>query len=233
MLTWPRTVSNDRRAIWLVGGGPIVEVFDRRRGRGRLLARRRATGPVVVAAFLVVLVAFNLRLLVELLPAPHSEEGLLRLAPFLILAVLPAAPGAPSSRVRAAALLTAVSVPDCDGPPLSTTAGKGFGPRLTVGLWPLLVAAAWEGLMSWRSWQGPRPVRAVIIGSGGVLIACAVTMQLAIALPAWAHRHREDVVALELVRALPDQVIVIDDMLELQVLAPDTEPHSADGGPPR
>jgi hypothetical protein len=33
---------------------------------------------------------------------------------------------------------------------------------------------------------GPRPVRAVIIGSGGVLIACAVTMQLAIALPAGA-----------------------------------------------
>ena len=100
---------------------------------------------VSVQAVIWVLVAFNLRLLVELLPAPHSEEGLLRLAPFLILAVLPAAPDAPSSRVRAAALLTAVSFLIATALSLSTTAGKGFGPRLTVGLWPLLVAAAWGG----------------------------------------------------------------------------------------
>ena len=220
MLTWPERYQTIV-GYWLVGGGPIVEVSIAAGVAAAFLARRRAAGPVVVAGFLVALVAFNLRLLIELLPAPHSEEGLLRLAPFLILAVLPAAPDAPSSRVRAAALLTAVSFLIATALSLSTTAGKGFGPRLTVGLWPLLVAAAWEGLMSWRSWQGPRPVRAVIIGSGGVLIACAVTMQLAIALPAWAHRHREDVVALELVRALPDQVIVIDDMLELQVLAPE------------
>jgi len=102
---------------------------------------------------------------------------------------------------------------------LTTTGGKGLGPRLTVGLWPLLVATAWEGLLSWRAWQGSRVVRGIIIGSGGMLIVCAVLMQLAVALPTWANRQREDVAALEFVRALPDQVIVIDDMLELQVIA--------------
>jgi hypothetical protein len=206
---------------WLVGGGPIVECSLAAGVSAAFLTRRRAVGPVILATFLAALAAYNLRILIGLLPAPRSEEGLLRLAPFLILAALPAAPGTPFSRVRTTALVTAVAFLIGAALSLTTTGGKGFGPRLTVGLWPLLVAAAWDGLASWRSWQGSPVVRGVIMGSGGVLIACAVMMQLAIALPPWANRQREDVAALEFVRALPDQVIVIDDMLELQVIAPE------------
>ncbi len=220
MLSWPERYQTIV-GYWLVGGGPIVEMSIAAGLVAAFLTRRRAAGPIVLAAFLLALAAFNVRILIGLLPAPHSEEGLLRLSPFLILAVLPAAPDAPWSRVRTTALLTSLAFLGATAFSLTTTAGKGFGPRLTVGLWPLLVAAAWEGLMSWRSWQGSRPVRAFIIGSGVALVGCAVVMQFAIALPAWAHRHREDVEALRFVRRLPDQVIVIDDMLELQVLAPE------------
>lgn len=204
---------------WLVGGGPIVE-WSLAAGVGAaFLSRGRAVGPVVLAVFLAALAAYHLRIVIGLLPAPRSEEGLLRLAPFLIFAALPAAPATPLSRVRTTALVTTVAFLIGAALTLTTTGGKGFGPRLTVGLWPLLVAAAWDALVSWRSWQGSRAVRGVIIASGSVLIACAVMMQLAIALRPWANRQREDVAALAFVRALPDQVIVIDDMLELQVVA--------------
>jgi hypothetical protein len=220
MLSWPERYQ----AIvgyWLIGGGPLVEMLIAAGIAAAFLTRRRAAGPPVVAAFLLALVVFNLWILSQLLPAPRSEEGLLRLSPFLILAVLPGAPDAQWSRLRTTALLTSLAFLIGTAVSLTTTAGKGFGPRLTVGFWPLLVAAACEGLMSWRAWRGSRPIRGVVVGSGAALIVCSLVMQLAIALPAWTYRHREDVDALEFVRGLPDQVIVIDDMLELQVLAPE------------
>jgi hypothetical protein len=86
---------------------------------------------------------------------------------------------------------------------LSTTGGKGLGPRLTMGLWPLLAAAALEGLDSWRRWAGTAWVRRPIVWGGALLVAGSVVMELGVALPALAVRLHEDQEALALIRQIP------------------------------
>ena len=104
---------------------------------------------------------------------------------------------------------------------LSTTGGKGLGPRLTMSLWPLLAAGALEGLESWRRWSGTAWVRRPIVWGGGLLIAGSMVMELGVALPALAVRSHEDQEALALIRQIPDRVVVLDDDTLMQLVGPD------------
>ena len=94
---------------------------------------------------------------------------------------------------------------------LSTAAGKGLGPRLTIALWPLLVASAWDGFRAWGRWTGPRPVRAAIVVVGLALIAGSLVVELAVALPAWTSRVREDELALSAIAPTRDRSSLNDD----------------------
>ena len=206
---------------WWLGGGPLVAVTTALGLTLAWLARRRPIGPWIVAAILAAAAAAQAVLLVRLVPAPRFEAGLLRLAPFLLLALLPAAPGAPRSTIRAVAIATTGCFLALTFMTLTTTGGKGLGPRLTVGLWPLLAAAAWEGFESWRRWPGPRAPRLAVCLSVLSLAAGSIVMEMGVALPAWVARSRQDRAALELVRHMPDRVIVIDDPITLQLVAPE------------
>jgi hypothetical protein len=104
---------------------------------------------------------------------------------------------------------------------LSTTGGKGLGPRLTMGLWPLLTAAALAGIDSWRHWSGPGWVRQPIVWGGALLIVGSVVTELGVALPALATRARDDQQALELIRQIPDRVVVLDDDVLMQLVGPE------------
>jgi len=104
---------------------------------------------------------------------------------------------------------------------LSTAAGKGLGPRLTIALWPLLVASAWDGFRAWGRWPGPGPVRAAIVVVGLALIAGSLVVELAVALPAWTSRVREDELALSAIRSDPRQVVVLNDDADMALVAAD------------
>ena len=103
----------------------------------------------------------------------------------------------------------------------STAAGKGLGPRLTIALWPLLVAGAWDAFRAWGRWPGPRPVRAAIVIAGLALIAGSLVMELAVALPAWATRVGEDELALSAIRSDVRQVVVLNDDADMALVAAD------------
>jgi hypothetical protein len=166
-------------------------------------------------------VAFQIRDVGPLVAAPKFLTGLLRLAPFLLFACLPAAPGSGPSMTRRVALITTAACMLLTLLSLSTTGGKGLGPRLTMSLWPLLAAAALEGLDSWRRWAGTAWVRRPIVWGGGLLIAGSLVMELGVALPALAVRSHEDQAALALIRQIPDRVVVLDDDVLMQLVGPD------------
>ncbi len=182
------------------------------------LLRRHWSGPYVVAAVIVAAVARQAVDVGPLVAAPRFLTGLLRLSPFLLFAMLPAAPGSPPSSCRRVAMVTTVTSVALVLLTLSTTGGKGLGPRLTMGLWPLLIAGAWEGLSSWVvAARRQLPARA-IAGGGILLVAGAVVMQLGVALPALAARTRDDGKALALVRQIPDRLVVLDDDVTMQLV---------------
>ncbi len=218
-LSWPErweTVVN----YWTVGGSTWIAVAG---AAGIALAyalARHRVGPAAVAAVVATAALVQLLLLARLVPAPRFEAGLMRLAPFLVFAFLPAAPGTPRSDVRRIAGVTTAAFVVLTFLTLSTTGGKGLGPRLTAGLWPLLVVAAWEGFASWRLPASRTRMTRLIRVAGWMLIAGSVVMELGVALPAWAARSHDDDGALALVGHLPDPVIVIDDDVEIQLVGP-------------
>jgi hypothetical protein len=220
-LTWHERIDTMTFYWWLGDGGWLLAIGVAASLIAAALARGTRQGPVVVTAIVVSAVAIQFRDVGPLLAAPKFLTGLLRLAPFFLFACLPAAPGSVPSRIRRVALITTAACTLLTLLSLSTTGGKGLGPRLTMSLWPLLAAAALEGLDSWRRWAGPAWVRRPIVWGGGLLIAGSVVMELGVALPALAVRSHEDREALALIRQIPDRVVVLDDDNLMQLVGPD------------
>ena len=65
------------------------------------------------------------------------------------------------------------------------------------------------------------PSRFAITVCASLLMAGSLVMELGVALPAWAARAREDSAALDAVRRSPNQVLVIDSEIDLQLVGPD------------
>jgi hypothetical protein len=131
----------------------------------------------------------HLRDLQVLLARPDFATGLLRLAPVLIFAALPAAQpaaaGCPRPDVlRAAGIFLAGMVVLT-----STTGGASLGPRLLVPILPLVAAAAWDGLESYRGARRRLEYRVVWL-LGLALLAGSAVMQLAVAAPAYIAFNR-------------------------------------------
>jgi hypothetical protein len=217
-LSWP-----DRYATivhyWMLGGGTLLIA-------GAIvvllllafLLRRKSLGAIVVALVLIAAAVLQWHDIIPLLSAPRFIAGLLHLSPFLLFALLPAAPGSSEGPARAVALVTSGAFLALTWITLSTAAGKGLGPRLTMALWPLLVAASWDCFRSWWRWPGPQIIRGAIIGSGAALIAGSLVMELAVALPAWTGRVRADEDALNAVRAAHGKVVVLNDDVDMQLV---------------
>jgi hypothetical protein len=220
-LTWHERVDTVTFYWWLGDGGWLLAIGVAAALIAAALLRRSRPGPTIVAVIVVAAVAVQIRDVGPLVAAPKFLTGLLRLAPFLLFACLPAAPGSGASMTRRVALITTAACMLLTLLSLSTTGGKGLGPRLTMSLWPLLAAAALEGLDSWRRWAGTAWVRRPIVWGGGLLIAGSLVMELGVALPALAVRSHEDQEALALIRQIPDRVVVLDDDVLMQLVGPD------------
>ena len=199
------------------------------------LLRRHSLGPYVVATVVAAAVARQAVDVGPLVAAPRFLTGLLRLSPFMLFALLPDASGVVQSdrstpsdlsvsnderrpSCRRVAIVTVVTSVTLVLLTLTTTGGKGLGPRLTMGLWPLLLAGAWEGLASWVAAARRLAPARVIAGGGLLLVAGAVVMELGVALPALAARTRDDGRALTLVRQIPDRLVVLDDDVSMQLV---------------
>lgn len=111
--------------------------------------------------------------LVAMLDAPRRLPGLLRLAPFLVFAVLPQAeaPPGPARRRAEVLLLTGLFVLVAVLT-TNTSGGKPLGPRLLLPVWPLLAATAWLGIRGHAlAWSKGVPHRILAVGGLALVMA--------------------------------------------------------------
>ena len=144
--------------------------------------------------------------------------GLLRLSPFLLLALLPRANGEPAPPLVRIVWVTAGCYLAIVMLTINTEGGKPTGPRLIIGLWPLLVAAALETLSSYVAVARQTWTARVTVVAGAILVAGSTVMEMAVVLPARIGRNTEDAEAARIVRAIDDQVIVMDKMFEIELV---------------
>jgi hypothetical protein len=174
--------------------------------------------PVLVATLVTAAAVLHVIDLALLVPAPRIEAGLLRLAPFLLLAVLPRANGEPAPPLTRLVWVTAGCYLAVVVLTLNTEGGKPTGPRLIIGLWPLLAAAAIDTLSSYvAAARGARSALVTAI-AGTILVIGSLVMEMAVVLPARAARSTEDAEAARMVRAIDDQVIVLDKIFDIDIV---------------
>lgn len=185
-----------------------------------LAHRMRRLTPVLVAALVATAAVLHVVDVAMLVPAPRIMAGLLRLAPFLLLALLPRGDGAPTSPLVRVAWISAGGYLAIVLVTINTAGGKPTGPRLTIALWPLLAAAAVETLSSYASAARRAWTARVTAVCGAVLVAGSLVMEMAVIRPARAGRTAEDAEAARVVHAIGDDVIVMDTMFEIQLVGP-------------
>lgn len=204
---------------WLVGFGGLMAAGLLSLWVGLAHGARRFA-PALVTGLIATAAVLHIADLASLAPAPRVLPGLLRLSPFLLLALVPRANAKPPSALARLTWITAGCYLAIVVLTINTAGGKPTGPRLTIGLWPLLAAAAVDTLGSYvaaarRSWAA----RATAL-AGLVLVAGSLAMQLAVVLPAHVTRRQEDTGAARLVHALGDQVIVLQSPFDISLVAP-------------
>jgi hypothetical protein len=204
---------------WLVGhSGPVAATVAAAIAVTHL-ARRLA--PWVVPAIAVTAAAIvHWADLLTLLAEPRIHAGLFRLSPFLLLALLPRAPGAPIAPVTRLAWVTTASILLVVLLTVNTEGGKSTGPRLIMTIWVLLAAAAVDILAGYVRAARDRWSARATAGAGLALVIGSILMQMAVVLPSREGRANDDAEAARLVRALGDQVIVNDTMFDIQLTAP-------------
>ena len=180
--------------------------------------RRRTLWPV--AALVLIVTAMHLVDLADLVAAPRLMAGLFRLAPFLVLALLPQPGDGPTAPGVRLAWVTSVCYMAVVAVTINTEGGKPAGPRLVISLWPLLSVAA---ILTWRRYaalaRNSWPARVTAL-AGLVLIAGSLTMEMSAVRRARATRNVEDAEAARLGESIGDRVIVLETMFEIDLAGP-------------
>ncbi len=178
--------------------------------------RRRSSMLLVIS--LAVMIAIALADVVDVVMAPKWPAGLVHVAPYLAMALLPAPAGAPSHSLPRAVLLTAGIYLMVAFAGVDTTGGKSLGPRLLLPLVPLLTAAAVIRHTQYRHTMGGN--NALIGHAGFGLLALAVVLHMGGTIPAYIERNEQDAKTVLRVAAAPERIVVSDDPFTVQLLFP-------------
>lgn len=161
-----------------------------------------------VLVVLSVVLALHLRDLYVLVQRPDFVSGLLRLSPFLIFAVLPAAspPRIPSHRrtllwtvgTFLAGMLLMVN----------TTGGASLGPRLLIPVLPLMLVASWDAFQSyWRVRRQQLELR-LVCAIGVALLAGSLVMQAGVAARGYVAFNASERQAVRWLQESTDPIVV-------------------------
>jgi hypothetical protein len=175
------------------------------------LAVRHRTGSFwgAVPALGIVLVDTGTDL-VAMLGAPRRVPGLLRLAPFLLFAVLPHAEAPPDQgRRRLSALVLSAVFVLVAVMTTNTSGGKPLGPRLLLPVWLLLSVVAWQSIRGHAS-AGSRALSHKILAAGGaVLVIAGFIINAVLLMPLYRVAEADALDATRFLAQAADEVVVI------------------------
>jgi hypothetical protein len=183
------------------------------------LAQRWQSGAAVTLVVVCLVLGQHARDLHSLLRHPDLVPGLLRLSPFLIFAVLPAAstphtPGSRSTLLLSAGMYLAGMLLL-----VNTTGGASLGPRLLIPILPLIVVAAWEGLESYRTARRRGVEFGMVWLVGVLLLVGSAAMQAGVAARAYIAFNASERQAVGWLKESSDP-IVVDSTFTVSVAAP-------------
>lgn len=159
----------------------------------------------------------------EVVTAPKWLAGLIRVSPYAIFAILPPAlPSAGTGPSRlglpAVAGFTSFAYLIIAFAGVDTSGGKSLGPRLLLPILPLLCVSAIAIIGSYL--RSTNRADRLAGWAGAALLAVGVAIHLGGTIPAYRQRNADDAAAVLAAAALPDRIIVADDMHTAQLLFP-------------
>ena len=220
---------------WMFGRGTDVQVASFAAGLVlALFVRWRWRSS---AGLLIWLLAFGVTTagdVLEVVTAPKWLAGLVRVAPYVVCALMPfagsrqadSAPASPESKATfgndrllpAAILATTAAYLAIAYAGVDTSGGKSLGPRLLLPLLPLLAVSATMIIASHL--RSPAVLDRATGAVGAALVAAAVVIHLGGTVPAYVQRNRDDASAVLAAAAAPERIVVADDMYTAQLLFP-------------
>ncbi len=219
---------------WLLGRGSDLQVGSFVAGfLAALFIRWRWQSSLGLLAWVAAIGVTAIPDVHEVLTAPKWVAGLIRLAPYVVFALLPLAPSPVARdpipdrinderqwvpRLRGAIVFTTVAFLVIAFAGVDTTGGKSLGPRLLLPLVPLMTVSAVIGIASYAS--AGSLVDRLLGGLGLALVAAAVTIHIGGTIPAYRYRNADDSSAVRAAGGAPERIVVADDMYTAQLLFP-------------
>jgi hypothetical protein len=167
----------------------------------------------------------------EVLTAPKWLAGLVRVAPYAVFAILPAALGSdpgrrithplgsdPGRAFRGIVAFTTVAYLLIAYVGVDTSGGKSLGPRLLLPILPLLCASAVVVISSYL--RSSNVIDCTVGWTGVAMVLMAALIHLGGTVPAYVQRNAEDGSAVVAAAASPVRIVVADDMYTAQLLFP-------------
>jgi hypothetical protein len=161
----------------------------------------------------------------EVVMRPKFLAGLIRVAPFVVFAVLPIARTQAPSTSRTSDVwlrwtmgFTAAAYLVIAFAGVDTTGGKSLGPRLLLPLLPLLTVSSIIAISSFVRSSGV--VDRAVGWVGAALVAMGLVIHLGGTVPAYRLRNADDASAVIAAAASPERIVVADDMFTAQLLFP-------------
>ena len=159
----------------------------------------------------------------EVLNAPKFLAGLVRISPFVVLALMPSAPGPAGERhagrwFRGVVGITTAAYLIIAYTGVNTTGGKSLGPRLLLPLLPLLTVSAIVTIADYL--RAEDALSRAVGWTGAALVAIAVVIHAGGTIPAHKQRNVDDASTVRAVAASPHRIIVADEMFTAQLLFP-------------
>jgi hypothetical protein len=164
----------------------------------------------------------------DVLIAPKWVAGLLRVAPYVVFALIPLSNSRASERpnvrtselpgFRPIVLFTTVTYLVIAYLGVDTNGGKSLGPRLLLPLLPLLTASAVIAIASYL--RSPGITDRIVGGMGVAYVAVGLAIHLGGAVPAYRQRNLDDSTAILTLARSPERIVVADDMYTAQLLFP-------------